>query len=311
MNWNLLSELREAFLSESLSARSDYWASQEILEHYDRTFAQRIRWKWESVYKELKIRGWILPTRKMTLLDWGCGTGIASRSFLKSFGVDSVAGIYLHDRSKSSFEFSRKVIETEFPGVKPSDMETNFDSTQPFILLISHVLNELHEGGLKELLKLAERAEVVFWIEPGTHEVSRRLIVQREKLISKFNAIAPCTHSAPCGMLSPENSPHWCHHFADIPQNVFHDAFWSEFSRKLKIDLRHLPLSFLVLQKKDAAETVSSNQSRVIGRPRLYKGNGKFLLCNKTGVQDTLIHQKKQPELFERHEKNVFCSIID
>src|SRR6186713_2218329 len=82
INWDSLERLRAAFLAGTAGA-SDYWQSEADLASYDATFAQRIGWKWDYVLMELQRRGWSPPGGE--LLDWGCGSGIASRAFLDLF----------------------------------------------------------------------------------------------------------------------------------------------------------------------------------------------------------------------------------
>src|SRR5205085_1112839 len=139
-------------------------------------------------------------------------------------------------------------------------------------------LNELSERELAPLLKLAKQAREIIWVEPGTHAESRRLgAAVREPLrAAGFLPVAPCTHAAACGMLEPENERHWCHSFARPPSSAFQDARWSVFARELGIDLRTLPYSFLVLQRAEIG--VGSGASRIIGRPREYKGFLKLMM---------------------------------
>ncbi len=58
-----------------------YWASARTLELYDRIFAARIGWKWEAVLDEVEQRGGLPAPR--SVLDWGTGTGVASRTTLR------------------------------------------------------------------------------------------------------------------------------------------------------------------------------------------------------------------------------------
>ena len=55
-----------------------------MLEDYDRTFATRIGWKWDFVLSRLKESGWRYD-EDTSLIDFGCGTGIASRRYLHYF----------------------------------------------------------------------------------------------------------------------------------------------------------------------------------------------------------------------------------
>jgi hypothetical protein len=94
MNWELLRELRSRFLSETIQEGPDYWKSTEHLDAYDATFAQRIGGKWDAVLREIpKGRPYLLGT----VVEWGCGTGIATRKMLEVFPFEKVQ---LWDRSR-------------------------------------------------------------------------------------------------------------------------------------------------------------------------------------------------------------------
>ena len=90
VDWKALERLRGLFLQGG-ACSTDYWCDERDLASYDATFAQRIGWKWDYVLAELRRRGWTPP--RGTLLDWGCGSGIAGRAFLDHFGADSVASL--------------------------------------------------------------------------------------------------------------------------------------------------------------------------------------------------------------------------
>jgi ribosomal protein RSM22 (predicted rRNA methylase) len=167
-------------------------------------------------------------------------------------------------------------------------------------LLISHALTELADTQLNELLGLAAHATVVIWVEPGTYDASRKLIAVRERLRSGFQLVSPCTHQAACGMLTPENERHWCHHFAPSPPEVFMDGHWARFAKIAGVDLRSLPLSFLVLDKRPVPQP---DGMRVIGRPRVYKAHALLLGCKSSGVRDYRQTKREQPDQFRRLKK--------
>lgn len=109
--------LRETFLTGE-GPRPDYWTSKSDLEVYNRTFAQRIGWKLDYVFNQLAHLGWTPPAGD--LLDWGCGTGIATQRFLERFGTDR--HIYLWDRSPLALQFAARNL-TDLglqPGTLPS-----------------------------------------------------------------------------------------------------------------------------------------------------------------------------------------------
>jgi hypothetical protein len=167
-------------------------------------------------------------------------------------------------------------------------------------LLLSHVLTELTDAQVDELVALMAFATAVIWIEPGTYETSRRLIAVRERLRDVFHVVAPCPHRAACGMLTPANERHWCHHFAPSPSEVFTNGHWAKFAKLAGIDLRSLPLSFLVLDKRPP---VYPDELRLIGRPRVYKAHALVLGCDATGVQEYRHTKREEPDLFRRLKK--------
>lgn len=301
IDWAALGRLRTAYLSGSAGA-GDYWQSESDLASYDATFAQRIGWKWDYVLAELTRRGWSPPVGE--LLDWGCGSGIAGRAFLDHFSTQSVTALRVWDRSLLAMQFAAKRARQKYPGLEVQEDDGAHRVTRPiFTLLISHVLTELNPDQTGALMDLAARAQCILWVEPGTYEASRRLIAMREGLRERFNVIAPCTHSAPCGMLTPGNERHWCHHFAAPPREIFTDGNWSRFARLTGIDLRDLPLSFLVLDQRPTP-SLPSGVGRVIGHPRLYKAHALLLGCDATGVRERKLSQRTLPTEFRALKKS-------
>ena len=85
--------MRRRFLSEDPTGVRDYWDSPVTVAAYDRSFAQRIGWKWTAVMEELSARGWTLPQNISRIVDWGCGSGIASRIFLENIPAAPAASV--------------------------------------------------------------------------------------------------------------------------------------------------------------------------------------------------------------------------
>lgn len=294
-----LRELRERFLAGTAGA-ADYWQSPEHLELYDTMFAERIGWKWDAVLDELRLRGW--RPRSTRVLDWGCGTGVAHRRVLAAW--PQFTALELHDRSPKARMYSAEKAQREFPTV-PVTWEPPV-TTPETLLLVSHVINELPGGELDQLVELARGAGEVMWVEAGTHADSRRLIEVRERLRDRFTPVAPCTHTARCGMLTAKNAPHWCHHFARPPSAIFQDARWAEFAREIGIDLRSVPYSFLVLGRTPA---LPPGFSRVIGEPREAKGYARILSCQAEGVAELVLQKRDAPELFRAARKGALAPV--
>ncbi len=295
LDWEILDRLRERFLAGG-AGDGVYWTSRADLANYDFTYAQRIGWKWDAVLRELALRGWQPPPGPV--LDWGCGSGIAGRAVVGAFGAERFGTLVLHDRSALAEGFAAERARQEFPG-----LEVRRGADEPFAtLLVSHVLNELDPAGREALRVLLARAQAVLWVEPGTHRDSRDLIGFREELLSAgFDALAPCTHRARCGMLNAHNAPHWCHHFAEPPPSLLGDAGWNAFARRAGIDLRAIPYSFLVLERRPPEH--AEGWTRVIGRPRVYKGFAKVLDCSREDVADLPIQERDHKELFRAFKK--------
>jgi len=299
VDWQLLERLRDRFLKNT-GGEGPYWADEVTLANYDFTFGRRIAWKWAAVLQPMLERGWEPPARR--LIDWGCGTGVATRSFLAHFGTGSIEDIILWDHSPAATRFARAAIEAEHPGpsVRVADPSTAEDGP-PFVLLVSHVINELDTTGLEALLALARKAEAIIWIEPGTREDSRRLLGVREQLRGVFHCHAPCPHDGPCGMLAAENARHWCHHFARPPTEAFTSRGWSLFAQRLNIDLRALPYSHLVLDRRPPPRIPDA--VRIIGAPREYSGLMKILRCREDGVSEVELQKRDSKPLWKKLQK--------
>ncbi|MDD3180510.1 MAG: small ribosomal subunit Rsm22 family protein [Opitutaceae bacterium] len=297
VDWEALERLRENFLSESATP-GPYWHSLTDLECYDFTFGQRIGWKWDAVLCELRQRHWNPPAG--VLLDWGCGSGIAGRRVADFYGADKFERLLVWDHSSLACDYAAHHARLAFPGLAVDQASYRFlqENSPIGLLLISHVLNELTACARAELETLAARAQSIIWVEPGTHVASRTLVGWREKLIDRFSLIAPCTHQAACGLLTPANERHWCHHFANPPPGIFSDSHWVKFGQRMGIDLRSLPYSFLALDRQAGVKT-APGASRILGEPRFYKGFVRIFNCDADGISELTMQKRTDPDLFK------------
>jgi len=298
IDWKALESLRAYYLGMGKGAR-DYW-TDKLLSDYDQTFAARIGWKWDYVLRFLDARATNVQDLIMQegdqaappgpIVDWGCGSGVASRSLLLwAKGVNTLP-VLCSDRSARARRFAVARLREAAPGVTVAERDPGA-LPAPGLLLLSHVITELDPGALALLMPILRRSAAVIWVEPGTYAASRALIRLREELAEDFEVLAPCHHQAPCGMLAPANERHWCHHFATPPQEAFHTPLWNEFEKRLGIDWRSIPVSFLVLKRRPspgrptlAADSTPATPDLVIGRARQYKAFERRLVCRETGV---------------------------
>jgi hypothetical protein len=287
----LLAGLRSRFL-DGTAGDADYWKSADELALYDEVFAARIGWKIDAAIRGLHRIDWSPRSRR--IVDWGCGTGIATRRVLAVW--PHILEVGLEDRSPAAVAFACQRIADQCRGVSFTAPNVDRDT----LLLISHVLNELSNEAESELISLIHSAGEVIWVDAGTHAESRRLIGVREKVLASSEppaVVAPCTHVARCGMLAAENARHWCHHFAEPPSEVFQNARWAELSRELGIDLRALPFSHLVFSRHTPRDPTGAE--RIIGFPREAKGFSRILSCGIEGVRELMLQKRDAPALFK------------
>jgi len=288
--------LRQEFLERARGGaeRGDYWESDDELRLYDETFGARIGWKWDAVLDELVARGRLASGK--VVLDWGCGTAVATRRFLaRATGVERV---HLVDHSPRARRVARALLAAEHPALALVD---GLPPEPPDVLLVSHVLDELDAPEREALCALAARAGATLWVEPGSRACSRALGEVRARLLDTLDVLAPCTHQAACGALAPGNDP-WCHLFARAPQAVYTEGRWAEFGRELGLDLRSLPYSFLALARRGRF-TLDGPRARQLGRPRLERGRAFLEVCDAQGLRPL--------DLLQRHDKALFKELDD
>ncbi len=330
IDWTALDRLRDGFLSGS-AASGPYWQSADDLANYDFTYGERIGWKWDQVLRELRLRGWRPGGR--TILDWGCGSGIAGRRVISFFGAGAFDTLTVWDHSPVACDYAAEAAERSFPKLRVARATPSFFSGTDRIglLVISHVLNELPPEARDALRLLAIQADAILWVEPGTHDASRQLGGFREQLRgSGFHLVAPCTHANECPMFAIGHERDWCHFFAPPPPTIFADSNWVKFGQRAGIDLRSLPYAFLALDREHAPsvepvsavarssgpytppgtgetpgplEQAAADLSRVIGRVEHFKPYARLLNCDATGLAELELPKRANPGLFKQLER--------
>lgn len=294
LDWSILERLRQGFLSGAAAA-GPYWQTEADLAHYDFTYAERIGWKWDHVLDELNQRQWAPAAG--TLLDWGCGSGVAHRRIL-ALWRSRFTQLAVFDHSLLAEDYALAQSRARWPDLPAQSWQRG----EPIAtLVISHVLNELDATAAADLEHTIASAQTVIWIEPGTSDVSRDLVTWREKLRPNFRMVYPCPHQENCGMLAPQNHRHWCHHFAAPPPAVGADSNWVKFAQRAGIDLRSLPYAALVMDRRESAP--GRAHGRIIGRPKVSKPYTRFLGCDHTGVSEYSLPRKVAPTLAKKLDR--------
>ena len=293
-DWKKLKILRDRCLHD---ASENYWLTPRDLELYDLVFAARIGWKWNAVLRSLTHIGWKPQSDKM--IDWGCGTGVASRQVTVWSDIQQVT---LVDQSPLALHFAQRELNKSHIATQVQAPGSVFSPKS--LLLLSHVLGELSDKEAEELAYQASVVDEIIWVEPGSHDISRKLSQIRSILIEAgHHLIAPCVHALSCPMLPTEQERHWCHFFAPPPSEIFQSAFWNEVSHQLGIDLRSLPYSYLACSRYHVPSW-EIDAERVIGHPRSYKGYGKLFCCSTSGLHERTLQKRENPDLFKRLMKH-------
>ncbi len=298
-----LQRLRDRFLREGTADEgiADYWRDARDLRAYEAVFAQRIGWKWDAVLNAVRRE---LPMFSPTqAVDWGCGTGIASRRLVAHF--PACMRVFLHDRSNASMDFAAQQVAAEHPEVEISKL-AEFPGIEADPLLISHVLGEMSAADETSLVARVRTSRTVIWVEPGSKAVARRLSSIRDLLREEFIVLHPCPHQGPCGAL--ENTSDWCHFFAAPPSAIFQSSDWMRLGRRLGLDLRSLPYHVLVLGRRDAFPDrptfPAENVARMLGRPDLGNKEARVCFCTAQGLKRLRLVKSRNKELFRRMKKH-------
>jgi SAM-dependent methyltransferase len=306
LDWRALDRLRDRFL-RGPGDGGVYWESHADLASYDFTFGERIGWKWDHVLRELALRGW--RPRARTVIDWGCGSGIASRRVIRFIGAEHFDSLTVWDHSPLAGDFAEDAARRAFPSLNVAQATPGFLSSDAPIglLVVSHVINELSSESMRSLHDLMARSEAMIWVEPGTHVLSRQLGRMRDDLRKEFRIVAPCTHALGCPMFVEGNERHWCHFFAPPPSEIFADSNWVKFGHRAGIDLRSLPYAFVAAERASttagAAETPPSDWSRVIGRVEHFKPYARLLNCDAEGLTELELPKRSDPALFKQLDR--------
>lgn len=298
IDWSALEHVRQKFLDGS-SSEASYWDSEALLENYDATFARRISWKWEYVLRQLDFFNLDFPT-PLTVLDWGCGSGVASEIFTSHFS-EYISEIDIFDRSEIAMEYTCSKLQSQFPDIV---VRQGITQTQYSVVLISHVLTELSREQVRELCSIIQSATYIIWIEPGSREAAERLVFARELLRNNFSIVLPCPHQSVCQLSKTSSSMHWCHFHAESPEEAFTSRDWARFADSTGIDIRSLPVSFLILSKETISLKTSLPRDRILGHAKTDLQNAYFLACLHTGETKRFkVPKKKFPEAFKQLKK--------
>lgn len=302
LDWKALDRLRAGFLSGEPKP-TPYWEAVSDLEAYDLTYAERIGWKWDAVLSELARRQWRpeAPLRTVTLLDWGCGSGVAGRRAIRFLGTECLREVRVWDHSARARAFALDRLRATFPGLPVREASGPTEAAD--VVVVSHVLNELTPDAEADVMSTVLRSQACLWVEPGTSVVARRLQQLRDRIRFSHTLVAPCPHQGVCGLLLPGHENDWCHHFAPPPPGVHADPDWVRFARLAGIDLRSLPYAFLVAQRTREATSGETGLARILGRPEALKPEIRARVCEADFVGEVHVPRRSAAALAKAIER--------
>ncbi len=149
----------------------------------------------------------------------------------------------------------------------------------PDLVLMGHVLNELHEWDQLDLLeavkaRLSPRGRILI-LEPALMETTRRLMELRDHLReTPFHILAPCPCADRCPMLALERQ--WC--VAERPWDP--PRWFRALDQAAGLDRHTLSFAYLLVQKKGEAR---EGVARIVGVPRPQKGKVERWMCTPQG----------------------------
>jgi ribosomal protein RSM22 (predicted rRNA methylase) len=142
------------------------------------------------------------------------------------------------------------------------------------LVIMSYALVELPEGEIAGLARriFALANGLALFVEPGTPEGFRRLLLCRDALIGAgARLIAPCPHSLPCPMRHGE----WCHFSERLPRSRDH-----RLVKEADLPFEDEPYAYLAVGRRPAE---TRPQARIVSRVRVSKVEASCRVCGQDG----------------------------
>lgn len=231
-----------------------------------------------------KARDEIPQFEPRTLLDLGCGLGVAAFAALEAW--PELENVTMLDHSCEFLALARQILPTSSrpalakARIVAAEMDALPQDAGPFDLVVmSYSATELDDGRLLPTVKAAWRscAGALIIVEPGTPRDYRRLMTMRTALAQAGASIAlPCPYAEPC----PLKAPDWCHFSARLPRRRDHKLL-----KDATVPFEDEKFSYLVAAREGLALTPTF--ARILRPPRILKYGLELKLCASTGIRET------------------------
>ncbi len=178
--------------------------------------------------------------------------------------------------------------------MRPIEWKARVEKTPSVhVAIFSYVLTEL-----PQLPEWVYEIKSLVFVEPATHDDSRRLMNHRERLIENgYFPWAPCLHGNACPLLA-ESKKDWCH------DRIFFDApsWWLEMEAHLPMKNRTVTHSWL-LMKKEKPCFGKENLGRLVGDSLVEKGKTRQMVCRNPHREFlSWLHRETEPFTLPRGE---------
>ena len=174
----------------------------------------------------------------------------------------------------------------------------------PFdLVVLAYVLGELDAAGQEQAVDQAAAVTaapdgLTVVVEPGTPEGYGRMLRARERLLSRGGFVtAPCPHSKPCPLASPD----WCHFAVRLPRSAAHRA-----AKVADLGYEDEKFSYVAVSRQPASQA----SARVLRHPQIRPRLVKLELCTADGLQSVVI-PKSDRERFRLARKVPWGGRVD
>lgn len=226
-----------------------------------------------------------------SIADYGAGTGAG---MIAAALLTECGELFAYEQEPNMLRLGSRFCELLDLPVKweNCDITRDFPERRTDLAICAYCLNELPEAAReKTLARLAESADRLVIVEPGTPAAFAQMKKLRAALIERgFSIAAPCPHGGECPL--PEDD--WCHFSERVQRSALH--------KRLKggdAPYEDEKFCFIAAQKNAAP-----CEARVLRKPIIRSGKITLSLCTRNGLE-TRIVTKSNPRFKQARKAEV------
>jgi len=165
--------------------------------------------------------------------------------------------------------------------------------------------NSINEIGVSKVISLVEKfqPEMIFWIEPGTRELSFELLKLRDFLSTQdFNVAYPCsTIKGKCPMVL-RNEEAWCHQIL----RMTHEPEVERISQLVKLDRKSMAMNAHVYYRYNQSKIVEHETATMVRFLTETKHSFEWEVClEKDGTNTIIVFEIPKRELTKTQTKSL------